>query len=211
MRVLLLSPYPQTIEMPILEGGDHVITSNASPSEIDFSADFIICFGYRHIIQEQILRTVVRPIINLHISYLPWNKGADPNFWSWFEHTPKGVSVHEVDIGIDTGPLLVQTEVTFSESEQETLTTSYNKLCSTVSELFSKTWPLIRANEIKPTPQFGKGSCHRSKDKDLWWKLLSNGYDSPVGEIENIGSEVTASGLFWDKYDQEIGELKSSL
>jgi len=106
MRVLLLCPYPELIEAPILAGGDDLVASVAPPSEIDFSADFIVSFGYRHILKEPILRSVARPIINIHISYLPWNRGADANFWSWFKHTPKGVSIHEIDAGIDTGPVL---------------------------------------------------------------------------------------------------------
>ncbi|MCL0081308.1 hypothetical protein M1N64_03665 [Peptococcaceae bacterium] len=41
--------------------------------------------------------------INLHISFLPWNRGADPNFWSFIENAPVGVSIHYLDEGIDTG------------------------------------------------------------------------------------------------------------
>ncbi len=29
-----------------------------------------------------------KSIINLHISYLPWNKGAYPNVWSFIDETP---------------------------------------------------------------------------------------------------------------------------
>jgi len=37
---------------------------------------------------------------------LPYNKGSHPNFWSFIENSPKGVSIHEIDEGIDTGKLI---------------------------------------------------------------------------------------------------------
>ena len=50
----------------------------------------------------------VKTLINLHISYLPYNRGSYPNYWSFKENTPNGVSIHHIDDGIDTGPVLVQ-------------------------------------------------------------------------------------------------------
>ena len=52
--------------------------------------DFIISFGYKHIIEKEILEKLKIPVINLHISYLPWNRGSHPNFWSFYESTPSG-------------------------------------------------------------------------------------------------------------------------
>jgi len=207
MRVLLLCPYPKLIEAPIL-GGDDLVASMVPPSEVDFSADFIVSFGYRHILKEPILRSVARPIINIHIGYLPWNRGADPNFWSWFEDTPKGVSIHHIDVGIDTGPLLAQAELAFPEPKKETLATTYEKLQMRAVTLFAETWPLIRTNRIVPEPQRGVGSFHRLKDKEPWWSLLPKGYDTPIEIIQEMGAEQAASNAFWDKYDEEIAAMK---
>ncbi|ANE35179.1 formyltransferase domain-containing protein [Campylobacter iguaniorum] len=46
---------------------------------VDYKFDFLISYGYRYIIKENILSLFGDNAINLHISYLPWNKGADPN------------------------------------------------------------------------------------------------------------------------------------
>ena len=59
--------------------------------------DLVISFGYRKILNKSLLKKLVRPAINLHISYLPYNRGAHPNFWSFIDNTPKGVSIHEID------------------------------------------------------------------------------------------------------------------
>ena len=68
----------------------------------------IISFGYKRIIKESIIKKLNRPIINLHMSFLPFNKGAHPNFWSFVENTPKGVSIHEIEKNIDSGPTIVR-------------------------------------------------------------------------------------------------------
>ena len=70
--------------------------------------DWIVSYGYRHIISKNHIDNLKNPIINLHISYLPFNRGAHPNYWSFKEKTPKGVTIHFMDEGIDTGPILVQ-------------------------------------------------------------------------------------------------------
>ncbi len=192
MRILILSPYPELIERAIVGNGDDLKKSNAPPSETDFTADFIISFGYRYILKPEILRTTLRPIINIHISYLPWNRGADPNFWSWFDSTPKGVSIHQIDEGIDSGALLCQAEAVF-ESEYETLASSYEKLRVEAIGLFTEAWPLIRTDRIVAKPQHGAGSYHRSKDKEFFWPLLPDGFNSPVKFIEKIGAEHAAA------------------
>ena len=77
--------------------------------------DLIVSYGYRHILSSSFLTFCNCPVVNLHISYLPFNRGAHPNFWSFFDDTEKGVSIHLVDGGIDTGPILFQKKVALGE------------------------------------------------------------------------------------------------
>ena len=75
-------------------------------SEIN-SFDTIISYGYRFKIDEKLIKKN-KNIINLHIYFLPFNRGAHPNFWSFIENTPSGVSIHKIDKGIDTGDIINQ-------------------------------------------------------------------------------------------------------
>ena len=61
----------------------------------------IVSFGYNKLIKKLILKFVNCPIYNIHISYLPYNKGAHPNFWSFIDRTPHGVSIHKINENID--------------------------------------------------------------------------------------------------------------
>lgn len=60
-----------------------------------FNPQVIISYNYKHIIDLEIIHYVKGRIFNFHISYLPWNWGSNPNFWSFIEDTPKGVTIHK--------------------------------------------------------------------------------------------------------------------
>lgn len=96
----------------------------------------------------------------------------------------------------------------FGDPQRETLATTYDKLRVRATELFADTWPLIRTGKIAASPQQGNGSYHRVKDKEPWWLLLPNGYDTPVEIIQDMGAEQAASATFWNKYDEEIAAMK---
>ena len=65
--------------------------------------------------------------VNLHVSYLPWNRGADPNFWSIVEGTPKGITIHKMNYALDKGDIIIQQPIQ-EFPDTETLETSYNHL-----------------------------------------------------------------------------------
>jgi methionyl-tRNA formyltransferase len=123
----------------------------------------VISYSYQYIIKADVLDMLQRRFINLHISFLPHNRGADPNAWSFLENTPKGVSIHEIDEGTDTGPILVQKELTFDE-ERETLGNAYWTLQSEIQALFREHWEELRTGSIRRSPQVGVGSHHFVQD-----------------------------------------------
>ncbi len=87
-------------------------------------------------------------VVNLHPGYLPWNRGSDPNLWSWIDNTPKGVTIHYVDEGVDTGDLIAQRLVEFEA--HETLASSYQRLQVEMVKLFVEHWQSIRARVPAP-------------------------------------------------------------
>lgn len=128
-----------------------------------FQPDWVVSYSYRHILGTDVLRTIPGKFVNLHISLLPYNRGADPNTWSFLEETPKGVTIHLIDPGIDSGPILVQRELTF-EDTGVTLAESYQRLHAELHAMFIENWPAIRVGGIEPKAQIGAGTYHRSAD-----------------------------------------------
>lgn len=49
--------------------------------------------------------------INIHPSYLPFFKGKDSNFWSIINNGPFGVSIHRVNLNIDSGTILYRKKI----------------------------------------------------------------------------------------------------
>ena len=150
-------------------------------SKILDEVDFIISYGYRHIIGKDVIKKFHKKIINLHISYLPWNRGSDPNLWSFLEDTPKGVSIHFVDEGLDTGDLIAQHLIDLSPDD--TLRSSYNRLTRAIESLFIKEWPRISSGKVKGKPQSGKGTYHGRVDFKAVEHLLTESWDTPVKQL----------------------------
>ena len=161
-------------------GDDVVRTEDAVEPGHDVlrDVDFIVSYGFRHIIPAAVLAPFGNSAVNLHISLLPWNRGADPNLWSFLESTPKGVTIHILDEGLDTGPVLVQREV--AARDDDTLASSYERLTGAIEELFCEAWGDIRSCSIAPSPQTGAGSSHKAADKVPYEHLLIAGWDTPV-------------------------------
>ncbi len=141
-----------------------VLSSKVSADDVGkFLPDWVVSYSYRHILGNDVLRMIPGKCVNLHISLLPYNRGADPNTWSFLEDTPKGVTIHLIDAGIDTGPTLVQREVAF-EDTGVTLAESYQRLHAELRALFVENWPALRVGGIEPKAQACAGTFHRSAE-----------------------------------------------
>jgi methionyl-tRNA formyltransferase len=186
MGVILLSPYPEKLA-PALERTGDTWTATTEPLA-DQEADWLISFGYRHIIREPHLSRFAGRVLNIHISLLPWNRGADPNFWSWFDDTPKGVTIHRIDAGIDSGPIVAQQELIMDAAEH-TLRTSYEALMRVAVGLFGVTWPRLRAGWDEPIPVRHAGSIHRVRDALPYWNIMPMKHDTPCAFVAELGAE----------------------
>lgn len=191
MKILYLGPENHEVIVYLKSFGDEIITTKEpleNESDILKNVDFIISFGYRHILRNAIIKKFQNRILNLHISYLPWNRGADPNLWSFLENTPKGVTIHYIDENVDTGDIIAQQEVVFSD--EETLKTSYERLIITIINLFKKVWPQIRSGNLQAYSQPKSGSFHKISDRKPFEYLLTNGWDTPVINLIGKALEV---------------------
>ena len=124
--------------------------------------DLVISFGYRKILNKTLLKKLVRPAINLHISYLPYNRGAHPNFWSFIDNTPKGVSIHEIDSGIDTGNIIFRQKIKINPYKKNfsTFKKTHAYLINQVEKLFIKKFEKILMKKYKSFKQKGKNTYH---------------------------------------------------
>lgn len=123
----------------------------------------VISYNYNYIVPSDCIEFMNKRIINLHISFLPWNKGASPNIWSIIDNTPKGVTIHEMTSKLDEGNIIFQKEVLFNY-EHHTLATSYETLNQEIVDLFIEHWDEIYSGNYVSRKQSGIGSYHTLKD-----------------------------------------------
>lgn len=148
------------------------------------SPDFIVSYNYKYIISKEIIDCVRGKAVNLHISLLPWNRGYHPNVWSFLDDTPKGVTIHYIDTGIDTGDIIVQKEILIDDNN-ETLKSSYEILHEKIQKLFKDNWQKIKTVDFIPYTQVGGGSLHFKKDMIKFEPFLrEQGWDTPISELK---------------------------
>lgn len=189
--MLLLSPYSERL-LPALHLDNVVVRDGdpAYPLAPDMACpptvfDWVVSYGWRHIVPKETVEALKGRIINIHISLLPWNRGADPNFWSWYDDTQKGVTIHQMDAGIDTGPILCQRGVAFNGGG--TLKATYEQLHRAAVQLFEDKWPAIRMDKLQSKQQpTTEGSYHTKADLLKVW--ASPDWDTPVKMIEAMGA-----------------------
>ena len=73
--------------------------------------DLGISILFNYILKKEFLSLFPLGCVNLHPSFLPYNRGQYPNVWSIVEGTPSGVTFHYIDEGIDTGHIISQERV----------------------------------------------------------------------------------------------------
>ena len=82
------------------------------------SPDVIVVNGTR-IISSKFLETVNCPIINIHVGITPKYRGVHGGYWALVNRDllNLGVTVHLVDLGIDTGSVLIQKTVNIQAND----------------------------------------------------------------------------------------------
>jgi len=148
------------------------------------SVDLVISFGYRHLLSESIVEKY-SPIINLHVSYLPFNRGSFANFWSFYDQTQSGVSIHLIDKGIDTGDILYQKKIDF-DPKKMTFRETHNILIEQIEKLFLDNISQILSLKYPLIKQSHKGTYHHSKDFPSEFRGWDENIYKEINRLKNL-------------------------
>lgn len=182
MNILLLSPYPENLIEAIQKEGDNILLYDKEIN-LDFliknSVDFIVSYGYSEIIKKEVIDFLKNSIINLHISYLPYNKGSYPNLWSFIDGTPSGISIHKIDEGIDTGQILFRKKLNL-DPKTHTFRSSYEILRTEIEKMFCRNWKDIKFKKYKAIKCNEKGTFYLKKEGQKILSKLKYGWDTNI-------------------------------
>ncbi len=142
---------------------DHELRSPVVLNDIkSLGAEVALSVLYGDIMRPDFLYLFGRRVLNLHPAYLPYGRGANPNVWAIIKQFPAGTTLHLVDEGIDTGPILAQKKV--KVTPDDTGRSLYEKLMDTSYNLFVESWPLFCSGKLLPKPQPKEGTTHKTKN-----------------------------------------------
>ena len=85
--------------------------------------------------------------LNLHPSYLPYNRGRDPYYFSIIENTPVGVCIHRMDQSIDGGKYFLRKKIKTKFPVNAGII--FDQSLYEIKKLFLKNWVKIRNNKIR--------------------------------------------------------------
>jgi methionyl-tRNA formyltransferase len=110
----------------------------------------VACFPYR--LPQDIIRIPLLGSLNVHPSLLPDNRGPDPLFWTFQRGDAfTGVTIHLMDAGLDTGPILRQKRLEVPDGISEQLL--LQRLADCGAELLREALCGLAAGRIQPLPQ----------------------------------------------------------
>jgi methionyl-tRNA formyltransferase len=115
-------------------------------------ADVFVVVAYGQILSPEILGMPRLGCINAHGSLLPAYRGAAPMQWSIFNgDTTTGVTTMQMDVGMDTGPMLLQQSIPVGLLDD--LMTVAARLAEVSADLLVETLTKLDRGSVTPEPQ----------------------------------------------------------
>jgi len=197
--------------------------------------DVIVVVAFGQILPKSLLDIPPLGCINVHASLLPRYRGAAPLNWCIIngEHET-GVTTMLMDVGLDTGPMLLKQSTAVDENED--IASLHDRLSAMGAELLSETLDGVAAGTIVPQEQDGSGSCYapllKKEDGRIDWHRDARSIHNQVrglavwpvayafldGHLLKVyrtraaeGSGLPGTVLRADKHGIEVACLKGSL
>ena len=147
-----------------------------------YPADIMVVVAFGQILPKEILEMTPYGCVNVHASLLPKYRGAAPIQWSIIDgEEVTGVTTMQMDEGLDTGDMLLKTEIPMDE--KETGGSLHDKLAAAGAKLCVETLEALQNKTVTPIPQ-GEATTAYAKMLD---KQLGNiDWNAKAVEIERL-------------------------
>jgi methionyl-tRNA formyltransferase len=121
--------------------------------------DVIVVVAFGQILPRVLLDIPPLGCINVHASLLPRYRGAAPLNWCLINgETETGVSTMLMDVGLDTGPMLLRQSTPVDRNED--IVSLHDRMSTMGAELLSETLDRLTEGALVPQPQDDSLSCY---------------------------------------------------
>jgi len=183
-----------------------------SPENVEilksYNADVIVVVAYGQILSAEILNMTKYGSINVHASLLPKLRGAAPLNWSIINgDIVSGVTTMMMDIGLDTGDMLMKAETEISENM--CVGELHDKLKILGADLLIETLRKIETGQITRTKQDDSLSTYASMLHKNTQKI---NWNSSARQVHNLIRGLSPwPAAFFTMDDKNIKVYKSSV
>jgi len=123
------------------------------------AADVMVVVAYGQILPASLITAPRLGTLNVHASLLPRHRGPAPIEWSILSGDPEtGVTIMQMDAGVDTGPILAQARVPIAPDA--TTGPLESQLADLGGRLMVQTLEELERGRISPVPQPAEGATH---------------------------------------------------
>ena len=159
--------------------------------------DLIVVAAFGQILPQELLDIPRLGCINIHASLLPKLRGAAPIQWSVINgDSESGITLMQMNAGLDTGDILFQESVPVGPSE--TGESLYEKLARLGGEMIVRHLPAIEAGDISPVPQDDEKSSYapmlRKEMGEIDWSMPAAGIEQRMRGMLPWPGAYTAFG-----------------
>jgi methionyl-tRNA formyltransferase len=123
------------------------------------AADLHVVVAYGQILAPELLAVPPMGTLNVHASFLPRHRGAAPIAWAILSgDSETGVTIMQMDAGLDTGPILTQESMPIGPDE--TTPSLEARLAERGAALLVRTVESLERGSITPRPQPADGATY---------------------------------------------------
>ncbi|MBD7914118.1 methionyl-tRNA formyltransferase [Clostridium sp. Sa3CUN1] len=171
----------------------------------ELKPDFIIVVAFGQILTKEVLDIPKYGCINLHASLLPMYRGAAPLNWAIIKGEKKsGNTTMLMDVGLDTGDMLLKDEVEISEDM--TAGNLHDILMERGADLLIKTIEGLYGGDIIPEKQEGETFYAKMLNKEL---ALINWNNSAI-DIHNLIRGLNPWPIAYTNYEDKSMKIYES-
>jgi methionyl-tRNA formyltransferase len=121
--------------------------------------DIIVVVAFGQILPKTLLGIPPHGCINVHASLLPRYRGAAPLNWCIVNgETETGVTTMLMDVGLDTGDMLLVQKTALDENED--ITSLHDRMAALGAELLGETVDRLKTGDLVPLAQNSADSCY---------------------------------------------------